>query len=1424
MLGAGGFQICISSTTPTPTPASTCPTAAVLCNKNPFSVATFPNNSNALAPSCFGNSFQRPVFYQFTVGQTGSCVWTADPTGAAEYDWVMYNITGGCPNNGTAEFGCNFNFANETGAPIGMATGSGTSCPIVSGFPSAAGEFCPALTVTSGQTYLIIIDNYSDNNVGFNFTWGGTFTIAPTSQFTPSAVTSCSPPLNVSFVNTSVAAASQVWNFGNGNTSTAVTPPNQNYTTPGTYIVSLTTTSATGCQDIVTSNITIGTPPTVTVPASSTVCVGATVPAATFTSNPAGATYTWTNSNPAIGLAGSGSANIPAFTATNGTGAPINGVISVTPTLNGCSGAPESYTITVDPSPTIAVNSPSICNGSVTLIATGADTYTWPGTATPLNPDGDSASVSPAVTTTYLVTGTTNGCPATATATVTVANNVTAPTTAPVTYCQNDVAIALTATTSPGGTLNWYGTNATGGTASATAPTPSTTTAGTTTYYVSQTVTGCEGPRASILVTVNATPAAPTTAPLTYCQSDVAVALTATASAGGTLNWYGTNATGGTASATAPTPSTATAGTTTYYVSQTILSCEGPRASILVTVNATPAAPATAPVTYCQSDVAVALTATASAGGALNWYGTNATGGTASATAPTPSTATAGTTTYYVSQTILSCEGPRASILVTVNATPAAPATAPVTYCQNDVAAILTATASAGGTLNWYGTNATGGTASATAPTPSTATAGTNTYYVSQTILSCEGPRGSILVTVNAIPNPPAAANLVYCQNQAAAQLSATPAAGGTLNWYGTNATGGTASPTAPTPSTATAGTTTYYVSQSILSCESSRTPITVTVNGTPAAPATIDTGYCQSATAVSLASNATASAGGTLNWYGTNATGGLASGTAPTPSTAILGITTYYVSQSILGCEGPRAPINVLITPVPAIPVTAPLTYCQNDLAPALTATVSPGGTLNWYGTNASGGTASVTAPTPSTAGSGTTTYYVSQTVAGCESAREDLLVTVNPTPAAPATNPVTYCEGATAIALSATASGGSTLGWYGTNATGGAASAAAPIPSTAIPGTFTYYVSQSANNCESPRAPLLVTINELPEAPITAPVIYCVGNSAQALTANLLVGGSANWYGTNATGGPASAIAPTPSTAVGGVTTYYVSQTYVGCEGPRAPLPVTVNALPTAAMVPLSDGCAPACRNMNLVTGDNLVSWNWNLGNGTFTGNDSITNHCYEIPGTYTLSVLITDINGCSNTMPLGTINVFDSPVAEFGYGPEAVTILEPEIYFSNYSTGTNITSWNWQFGDPGDSTSNVQNPIFLYEEIGMYNVTLTVVNQNGCRDSVTHPIYIPEDWAIYVPTAFSPNGDGVNDGFHADGIGIDRDHYKMWIFDRWGNQLFYTDDWDKYWDGKVQGHSNIVQEDVYVWKIQAKSFRGDKYSNTGHVTVVR
>ena len=164
---------------------------------------------------------------------------------------------------------------------------------------------------------------------------------------------------------------------------------------------------------------------------------------------------------------------------------------------------------------------------------------------------------------------------------------------------------------------------------------------------------------------------------------------------------------------------------------------------------------------------------------------------------------------------------------------------------------------------------------------------------------------------------------------------------------------------------------------------------------------------------------------------------------------------------------------LDVLTCTPPSAPtVTATLSYCQNVTATALTAT---GTSLLWY-TASTGGTGSTTAPIPTTATVGSKSYYVSQSVSGCESNRSTITVNTTALPAAPTvTTPVNYTQGATATALTAT---GTSLKWYSV-ATAGSALSSAPIPSTTAAGTTNYYVSQTTGNCESPRATIPVIVS---------------------------------------------------------------------------------------------------------------------------------------------------------------------------------------------------------------------------------------------------------------------------------------------------------------------------------------------------------
>jgi hypothetical protein len=215
--------------------------------------------------------------------------------------------------------------------------------------------------------------------------------------------------------------------------------------------------------------------------------------------------------------------------------------------------------------------------------------------------------------------------------------------------------------------------------------------------------------------------------------------------------------------------------------------------------------------------------------------------------------------------------------------------------------------------------------------------------------------------------------------------LQATAAAGNTLQWF-TVPTGGSASTTAPTPNTSTAGTTLYYVSQKndATGCESSRITITVIVNDLPVAPvATTTVNLCQGASASAL--SATALSGHTLQWY-TVASGGNVTTIAPTPSTTTLGTTIFYVSQvNASGCEGPRTAITVNVNALPTISGVQNMTVGGSTLQ--LTGSGTPDSTSPWTSSNTAVATISATGEVTAVAGGLTTITYT--TASGCSVAQ---------------------------------------------------------------------------------------------------------------------------------------------------------------------------------------------------------------------------------------------------------------------------------------------------------------------------------------------------------------------------------------------------------------------------------------------------
>ncbi len=680
--------------------------------------------------------------------------------------------------------------------------------------------------------------------------------------------------------------------------------------------------------------------------------------------------------------------------------------------------------------------------------------------------------------------------------------------------CQSTQAASLTAT---GQNLKWYEV-ASGGTGVPTLR-PNTDNIGTKAYYVSQTISACEGPRSSVAIVVNGKPGAPPVDSVqTICQttkaaffesSAVAVKVKTDAFASALLYSLDGNPAGGYSANTRFENTTSFyfrlgslgySDTPTYpvaerkfYATQAVNGCQSDKVTVTLrtlywpTNGPTPTnqfAPMYGALNYCQGDRALSLKENGHSPALTSYNVVYKTEGTSSfsAIAPTPSTDKPGVTTYalqYVTTDPGKYCNPQITpfspnvetyLKVTINSRPNKPsvstAASSKTYCQNQSADVLSANADANANLIWYGTDATGGKASAIAPKPATDKSGTFKYYVAQSLNGCEGERSEIVIVIKPAPNAPAATNnaLTYCQNQPATVLSA---AGNQLRWTFDNKSGDFA----PTPQTQTVGTASYFVTQTVDGCESGQTEVKVVTKATPGVPGTSAVSVCQNEPSRTLTAD-----GQSLKWY-TASTGGDGIGTAPTIKTDQATQANYYVSQSIESCEGPRATLTVTVRQQPNAPGVTKADICQFTKATPVTAT---GSNPTWY--DADGKNVGSNAPTPSTDKGATFTYQVTQTVDGCVSARASLVVMVQTTPLPILTKAqLELCKDSKAAPLEAK---GDNLKW--TDPTG-TTSTTAPIPytteTTKNPDGDPYYVTQTGSNgCESSRAVIRVFVQGPP------------------------------------------------------------------------------------------------------------------------------------------------------------------------------------------------------------------------------------------------------------------------------------------------------------------------------------------------------
>jgi gliding motility-associated-like protein len=214
----------------------------------------------------------------------------------------------------------------------------------------------------------------------------------------------------------------------------------------------------------------------------------------------------------------------------------------------------------------------------------------------------------------------------------------------------------------------------------------------------------------------------------------------------------------------------------------------------------------------------------------------------------------------------------------------------------------------------------------------------------------------------------------------------------------------------------------------------------------------------------------------------------------------------------------------------------------------------------------------------------------------------------------------------------------------------------------------------------------------------------------------------------------------------------------------------------------------------------------------------------------GVYTLSNF-SDVNTSGSVNGSAIITVLESPTALFATGTDTLTILYPSVQLNDVSVG-NIVAWSWNFGDntPDDYS---QNPFHSYKDsIGIYQISLIVADAFGCSDTTFKQLWIADEYWMYIPNAFTPDHDGVNDVFCLSHHGIREATFYFNVYDRFSNLVYVTEniaDLECFlnsngWDGKHYKTGNDLPMGTYVYEVYFQDFEGWKHQEQGHIFIIR
>ncbi len=274
-------------------------------------------------------------------------------------------------------------------------------------------------------------------------------------------------------------------------------------------------------------------------------------------------------------------------------------------------------------------------------------------------------------------------------------------------------------------------------------------------------------------------------------------------------------------------------------------------------------------------------------------------------------------------------------------------------------------------------------------------------------------------------------------------------------------------------------------------------------------------------------------------------------------------------------------------------------------------------------------------------------------------------------------------------------------------------------------------------------------------------------------------------------------------------------------GCRSEEQIKTVSVIRTPVSAFdANIYEGCVPFAveftNSSSNTTGN--VTYNWTFGTGD-ESTDVAPSFTYNTPGSYDVSLTVSNESRCSTTeTKTAFVQAYETPEADFELFPPETVLEQATIEFTDGSNSGDPITYLWDFDD--GNTSDKQNPTHTYGATGSYMVKLLITTSNGCESEMQKEVIVHPDFAVYAPSAFTPNGDGLNDVFEVKGIGIKQ--YLMQVFSRWGEMIYESNNLENHWDGKFNGE--FVSPGTYVYTVNYKSMLDKDYTLKGTVTVMK